>query len=198
MVDLPLTSQKSVCITSVLRMTTLKTGSKASDVTFGTLNSTIWTAVEANTAIICACLPMLKSPLAALFPALFPRGSSAARGYESGSGPYHRHSRCCKTPSRRFSNWNPAKAEQDSESTQGSTHIGSESPSAGFSVDCKDEIFKIKGEHVPMGLIAKTTHVDVKVNGRKKGKSPSSRRSSPSRLRTLSEAHLVGAEPSIL
>lgn len=57
-------------------MTTLNTGSKAKDQIYGTLNSTIWTTIEANTAIICACLPMLKSPLAALFPRLFPRGSA--------------------------------------------------------------------------------------------------------------------------
>ena len=57
-------------------MTTLNTGSKAKDQMYGTLNSTIWTTIEANTAIICACLPMLKSPLAALFPRLFPRSSS--------------------------------------------------------------------------------------------------------------------------
>lgn len=56
-------------------MTTLKTGSKAKDQLYGTVNSTIWTTIEANTAIVCACLPMLKSPLAALFPRLFPRGS---------------------------------------------------------------------------------------------------------------------------
>lgn len=61
----------------------LNTGSKAKDQTYGTLNSTIWTTIEANTAIICACLPMLKSPLAALFPRLFPRGS--ADEYSNGS-----------------------------------------------------------------------------------------------------------------
>ena len=105
-------------------MTTLKTGARAADVTYGTLNSTIWSTIgmsyislvllyagninlpphrhsmihlgacpmfsdgisvlthirlaEANTAIICACLPMLKAPLARLFPRLFPRGSSGS------------------------------------------------------------------------------------------------------------------------
>jgi len=63
----------SVCVTSVLRMTTLRTGGQAQDQTFGTLNSTIWTTIEANTGIICACLPMLKTPLARLFPRYFPR-----------------------------------------------------------------------------------------------------------------------------
>ena len=69
-------------------MTTLEHGSKAKDQIYGTLNSTIWTTIEANTAIICACLPMLKSPLAALFPRLFPRGS--AEDYSSGSNPTRR------------------------------------------------------------------------------------------------------------
>ena len=64
-------------------MTTLNTGSKAKDQMYGTLNSTIWTTIEANTAIICACLPMLKSPLTALFPRLFPRGSGD--DYSNGS-----------------------------------------------------------------------------------------------------------------
>ena len=64
-------------------MTTLDTGSKAKDQMYGTLNSTIWTTIEANTAIICACLPMLKSPLTALFPRLFPRGSGDE--YSNGS-----------------------------------------------------------------------------------------------------------------
>lgn len=77
----------SVCITSVLRMTTLNASSKSQDLTAGRLNSTIWTTIEANTGIICACLPMLKAPLAVFFPRLFPRGSYHAdypRGSTSG------------------------------------------------------------------------------------------------------------------
>lgn len=74
----------SVCITSVLRMTTLSASSKSEDLTAGRLNSTIWTTIEANTGIICACLPMLKAPLAVFFPNLFPRGSYQA-SYPGGS-----------------------------------------------------------------------------------------------------------------
>jgi hypothetical protein len=35
----------------------------------------VWTLIEANTGIICACLPMLKQPLTILFPRIF-RGST--------------------------------------------------------------------------------------------------------------------------
>ncbi|MCJ1429694.1 hypothetical protein MMC29_007609 [Sticta canariensis] len=62
-----------VCVTSILRMTTLKAGSKSKDSTYGTYVSTIWTTIEANTGIICACLPMLRSPLSRVFPRLFMR-----------------------------------------------------------------------------------------------------------------------------
>lgn len=54
-------------------MTTLKAGSKSKDPTHGTYVSTIWTTIEANTGIICACLPMLRSPLSRVFPRLFLR-----------------------------------------------------------------------------------------------------------------------------
>lgn len=55
-----------------MRMTTLDPSSKALDQTHGTLASTVWTTVETNTAVICACLPMLRTPLAMMFPRLFP------------------------------------------------------------------------------------------------------------------------------
>ncbi len=35
----------------------------------------VWTLIEANTGIICACLPMLKQPLMILFPRIF-RGTA--------------------------------------------------------------------------------------------------------------------------
>lgn len=65
----------SVCVTSILRMTTLEAGSKAKDQLYGTLISTVWTTVEANTGIICACLPMLKTPLSSIFPRIFLRST---------------------------------------------------------------------------------------------------------------------------
>ncbi|MCJ1464379.1 hypothetical protein MMC07_002992 [Pseudocyphellaria aurata] len=72
-----------VCVTSILRMTTLEAGSKAKDQLHGTLVSTVWTTIEANTGIICACLPMLKTPLSKIFPRILLRSThddSARRG----------------------------------------------------------------------------------------------------------------------
>lgn len=60
-------------------MTVLKIGATSFNPSYDTLKSTIWTAVECNTAIICASLPMLKGTLAKLFPKLFPR-SQASNG----------------------------------------------------------------------------------------------------------------------
>jgi hypothetical protein len=34
--------------------------------------STLWTMIEENVAIICACLPMCRLPLSYLFPSIFP------------------------------------------------------------------------------------------------------------------------------
>ncbi|KAL9035102.1 MAG: hypothetical protein Q9214_006742, partial [Letrouitia sp. 1 TL-2023] len=67
-----------VITTSILRMTTLKVSSKAMDATYGTMVSTLWTTVETNTAIVCACLPTLKAPLAKWFPRLFSRSTASA------------------------------------------------------------------------------------------------------------------------
>ncbi|KKZ67578.1 hypothetical protein EMCG_06637 [[Emmonsia] crescens] len=61
-----------VCIISVIRMTTITFGSKAHDRSQGTVTTLMWAMVECNTSIICACLPMLRTPLSMLFPNLFP------------------------------------------------------------------------------------------------------------------------------
>ncbi|OJD27078.1 hypothetical protein ACJ73_01539 [Blastomyces percursus] len=61
-----------VCIISVIRMTTIIGGSKAHDRSTDTVSALLWALVEANTSIICACLPMLRTPLSMLFPNLFP------------------------------------------------------------------------------------------------------------------------------
>jgi hypothetical protein len=61
-----------VFATSILRMTTLDPASKNPDTTFGTLKSTMWTTIEASTAIVCACLPMIRTPIQKLFPKILP------------------------------------------------------------------------------------------------------------------------------
>ncbi len=76
-----------VFATSILRMTTLDVASKAPDPTFGTLKSTMWTTIEASTAIVCACLPMVRTPIQRLVPKLFPShyGTSSRTSKKAGA-----------------------------------------------------------------------------------------------------------------
>ncbi|KAJ5982847.1 hypothetical protein N7481_004946 [Penicillium waksmanii] len=78
-----------VAVTSIIRMQTLDFSSKSPDTTYD-LTSSIWTMIEENMAIICACLPMMWTPLARLFPSFLSTNQratsnhrSAARGTES-------------------------------------------------------------------------------------------------------------------
>jgi hypothetical protein len=72
-----------VFATSILRMTTLDRSSKAPDTTAGTLISTMWTTIEASTAIVCACLPMVRTPVQRLVPKLFPSHAASRSGKDS-------------------------------------------------------------------------------------------------------------------
>ncbi|KAG8157109.1 hypothetical protein KVR01_013099 [Diaporthe batatas] len=58
-----------VTLTSILRMQTLTFSSTSPDTTYD-IASSMWTIIEDNTAIICACLPMCKRALAVVFPCL--------------------------------------------------------------------------------------------------------------------------------
>ncbi|KAI8307201.1 Satratoxin biosynthesis SC1 cluster protein 4 [Colletotrichum sp. SAR11_59] len=74
-----------VTITSILRMTTLDFSTTSPDTTFD-IASTLWTLIEDNLAIICACLPMCRLPLTYIFPTVFAskQGSSnVSSGYGS-------------------------------------------------------------------------------------------------------------------
>ena len=62
-------------------MQELKPGSRAVDQTYGTMGSTLWSVIEPNTGILCACLPLLKVPIMAWFPKFFARSNNG-----SGSG----------------------------------------------------------------------------------------------------------------
>jgi len=77
-----------VVITACLRMTTLQLGTTTSDVTYD-IGPTMWSIVEQNVAIICACLPMFRGVVVAFFPRLFSRGAHyAQRGDRSATGMY--------------------------------------------------------------------------------------------------------------
>ncbi|KAK2596197.1 hypothetical protein QQS21_006402 [Conoideocrella luteorostrata] len=68
-----------VTITSIMRATTLSFSTKTPDPTYD-ITSTLWTMVEENVAIICACLPMCRMVLAWIFPDAFASPSAAASG----------------------------------------------------------------------------------------------------------------------
>jgi hypothetical protein len=76
-----------VCATSILRMMTLDQSSKALDPTQGTFLSTMWTTIEASTAIVCACLPMLRTPVQRLVPRLFPSQAASETGRKGKRAP---------------------------------------------------------------------------------------------------------------
>ena len=64
--------------TSIVRMTTIKTGGKNADVSWTTSGSTIWSSIEMDISIVCACLPILRVPLQAIFPHIFGRRTTGS------------------------------------------------------------------------------------------------------------------------
>lgn len=78
-----------VVITSCLRMTTIDIAAKSPDTTFD-IGSTMWTMIEMNVAIVCACLPMVRPLIVRVFPKLMPKSSSRNKygyGYDPHSCP---------------------------------------------------------------------------------------------------------------
>ncbi|OAP57336.1 hypothetical protein AYL99_08074 [Fonsecaea erecta] len=61
-----------VCAASISRLTTLYSSAYGNDITAGSLVSTIWTTIEAGLGVLCANLPMVRTPLQHFFPKLFP------------------------------------------------------------------------------------------------------------------------------
>lgn len=77
-----------VVITSCLRMTTINITATSPDTTFD-IASTMWTIIEMNVAIVCACLPMIRPLIVKIFPKLMPKSSSRNKygyGYGGTSG----------------------------------------------------------------------------------------------------------------
>lgn len=72
-------------------MTTLRTGAAGNDPTYDAVNTLMWTGVEMNIGIICACLPLLHPLLSKLLPWLVQRSAHATVArptcvYDHGSG----------------------------------------------------------------------------------------------------------------
>ncbi|KAI9054553.1 hypothetical protein LZ554_001709 [Drepanopeziza brunnea f. sp. 'monogermtubi'] len=59
-----------VCIVSALRLQRLYVVSTSEDLSYDNTGTAIWSAVELNTAIVCACLPSMKPVVSRLFPRL--------------------------------------------------------------------------------------------------------------------------------
>jgi hypothetical protein len=75
-----------VVITSCLRITTLDILAKTPDQTYN-ISNVMWTIIEPNVAVVCACLPILRPFLAKLIPMLRSKNSYAANSYgHSGYG----------------------------------------------------------------------------------------------------------------
>ncbi|KFY24372.1 hypothetical protein V493_05283 [Pseudogymnoascus sp. VKM F-4281 (FW-2241)] len=97
-----------VMITSIFRMQTLNFSSTSSDPTYDVLSS-LWTIIEENVGIICACLPACRPILTILLPRIFPSSSGngqypATPGNQSNT---FKHSESAK------SGWNPSRGDQD-------------------------------------------------------------------------------------
>ncbi|EEH23452.2 hypothetical protein PABG_05663 [Paracoccidioides brasiliensis Pb03] len=87
-----------VCITSIIRTTAVaQTTSGEKDITWDFIPRSTWTSIEANTGIICACLPILKGPLVRLFPRLFNATTAKSKGsYPFSQESYNLHQRSNK------------------------------------------------------------------------------------------------------
>jgi len=70
----------SVCVTSILRITTLNIATSHKDTTWNSIASSMWTVIESNLGIICASMPALKRPISILFPSLFARVKETITG----------------------------------------------------------------------------------------------------------------------
>ncbi|GIJ88086.1 hypothetical protein Asppvi_007002 [Aspergillus pseudoviridinutans] len=88
-----------VCITSIIRTTTLAESANDTrkDPTSGPIPATIWSVIEANVGIICACLPVYHQPLKWCLPRLFGSQHSADPSVNRSRGRGH------KTPGRSLS-----------------------------------------------------------------------------------------------
>ncbi|ORY59185.1 uncharacterized protein BCR38DRAFT_498924 [Pseudomassariella vexata] len=75
-----------VVITSCLRVTSIDMQAKTTDKTYDIV-STMWTIIEMNVAIVCACLPQIRPLIVKLFPKLM-SGSFSPRDRPSGKTPY--------------------------------------------------------------------------------------------------------------
>ncbi|OJZ86925.1 plasma membrane protein Pth11-like protein [Aspergillus piperis CBS 112811] len=82
-----------VCVTSIIRMWAMEKSTTTTDPTWGSFDALLWSAIEASTGIICACLPFLKHPIQKVLPGLFGSLSNGSRKSRSRTRPSYRMSR---------------------------------------------------------------------------------------------------------
>ncbi|KAL3495295.1 hypothetical protein BJX62DRAFT_196525, partial [Aspergillus germanicus] len=70
-----------VVITSILRLSSLRTVAKSNDTSWSNVAAAYWTAAECNVAIICACLPFLRPLVSRIFPRFLSTGNSYNNRY---------------------------------------------------------------------------------------------------------------------
>ena len=162
----------SVVVTSILRTTTLENDSKAPDPTSGTFTSAIWTSIEANTGIICACLPMLKQPLTKIWPRLF-SNRSRSQSYSSSTSHRARTNSTATHQSRltaRRATINHHRFQfkvLQSKRKDGDIELGNLMPpqrkqNPPSTRESEDHSVRYGENEVPQGQISKTTDVDIR------------------------------------
>ncbi|KAI4197259.1 MAG: hypothetical protein LQ350_006032 [Teloschistes chrysophthalmus] len=118
-----------VITTSTLRTTTLPLASKTPDPTHDTMLSTLWSNVEANTGILCACLPTLKKPLANLYrhriPPFLGGNNNTRTNPAAGVDPFGNTTwmiRSAESSRTMMPLGRPSRGEEHQQQQQGSTH----------------------------------------------------------------------------
>ena len=158
---------RRVCITSILRMTTLNVSSRNKDRSQGTVESTIWTSVEADSGIVCACLPTLKGIIQRFFPRFFEHRVHVDSSQGSAStSPWNRRTATRIPPV--YDRWNPPrqaiphKASTSSES-ESLMLYGSSPTRSDAEKSPGDDVHHGTGtEMMPLGEIRKQTDVDIR------------------------------------
>jgi hypothetical protein len=116
----------------------------------GEVTATTWTIIEPNIAIICACLPMCRMPLAQLFPKLFPNSDAS----HTATNPFT-HAGTGKN------DWTPSQiGRSDRKTANASIVAGRDSGSEEFILHERNATYL-----QPVGAksaIQKTTHISVK------------------------------------
>ncbi|KAI1080746.1 hypothetical protein F5B20DRAFT_93426 [Whalleya microplaca] len=129
-----------VTVTSILRMQTLDFSSTSSDPTYD-ITSSIWTVIEDNVALICACLPMCKGVLNWLFPTIFQSSSSHTGSKSSGTG-----ASCSNN-----SSWTPGRGDRGRLSTRVTSVQAARNHHQGLAADGDSEEYMLEGVGVGSG-----------------------------------------------